>query len=158
MPDDRPPGQSAPPQIEPQSLSDYLEVMSKAVFQSGISWRVVEAKWPGTREAFRDFDAEAVANLSPDDVDALASDQRIIRNRRKIEGIVYNARTMLELDAQPGGFKGFLRSHGSFDATTAALRKHFKFMGEMGCYYFLYVVGEKVPPHEVWVAARGRSR
>jgi len=41
-----------PTQIKPESLDDYLEVMSKNVFQSGMSWRVVEAKWPGTREAF----------------------------------------------------------------------------------------------------------
>ena len=33
-----------PEQIKPTSLNDYLEVMSKAVFQSGMSWRVVEAK------------------------------------------------------------------------------------------------------------------
>ena len=36
---------TAPEQIKPQSLDDYLEVMSKAVFQSGMSWKVVEAKW-----------------------------------------------------------------------------------------------------------------
>ena len=33
----------APAQIKPQSLGDYLEAMSKAVFQSGMSWKVVEA-------------------------------------------------------------------------------------------------------------------
>ena len=47
-----PPIGEAPPQIEPKSLGDYLEVMSKAVFQSGMSWKVEEAKWPTTREAF----------------------------------------------------------------------------------------------------------
>ena len=31
------PDQEAPPQIVPKSLGDYLEVMSKAVFQTGIS-------------------------------------------------------------------------------------------------------------------------
>jgi len=47
-----------PKQIRPKRLSDYLEVMSKAVFQSGMSWRVVEAKWPGFREAFFEFDPD----------------------------------------------------------------------------------------------------
>ena len=56
----------APERIEPQRLGDYLEIMTKVVFQSGMSWKVVESKWPGTRAAFRDFDAEAVAGLSPD--------------------------------------------------------------------------------------------
>ena len=61
----------APQQIEPRSLGDYLEVMSKAVFQSGMSWQVVEAKWEGTREAFRGFDPAAVAALTPLDLDSL---------------------------------------------------------------------------------------
>ena len=50
----------SPEKIQPTSLSDYLEIMTKAVFQSGISWRVVEAKWPGIKEAFKDFDTDVV--------------------------------------------------------------------------------------------------
>ena len=53
-----------PPQVKPEGLADYLEVMSKAVFQSGMSWKVVEGKWDGTREAFHDFDAAKVASMS----------------------------------------------------------------------------------------------
>ena len=33
----------APQQIEPKGLADYLAVLTKAVFQSGMSWRVIEA-------------------------------------------------------------------------------------------------------------------
>jgi len=36
------------------------------------------------------------------------------------------------------------------------LRKQFKFMGESGSYYFLYVVGEEVPNYEDWSAAQAR--
>ncbi len=43
--------------IEPSGVYDYLTVMSKSVFQSGMSWQVVESEWHGTREAFRGFDA-----------------------------------------------------------------------------------------------------
>ena len=148
-----PPGE-APPQIQPQSLGDYLEVMSKAVFQSGMSWKVVEAKWPSTREAFRNFDAQTVANLTPDDLDALTNDSRVIRNRRKLEAIVTNAAKLVELDAKYGTFPDYLRSHGNFDSSVADMRKQFTFLGDMGCYYFLYVVGEKVPPHEKFEASR----
>jgi 3-methyladenine DNA glycosylase Tag len=35
-----------------------------------MSWRVVEAKWPGITEAFKEFDAEAVAQFTESDVDA----------------------------------------------------------------------------------------
>jgi len=145
-----------PARIEPKSLGDYLEVMSKAVFQSGMSWRVVESKWSTIREAFRGFDAEAVAGLGVREIDELANDSRVIRNRRKIEAIVGNANRMIDLERQHGSFRDYLRSHGSFDATTGALRKDFKFLGDSGCYYFLWVVGEQVPPYEEWSAARSR--
>ena len=146
----------APEQINPQRLGDYLDVMSKAVFQSGMSWRVVENKWPGTREVFHNFDAERVASMSLAEIDAIAGDTRVIRNRRKIEAIVSNAARMVELDKQHGSFKSYLRSHGGFEGTVAALRKEFKFLGDMGAYYMLYVVGEEVPSHEDWMKSRGR--
>ena len=80
-----------PTQINPEGLPDYLEVLTKSVFQPGMSWRVVEAKWSGIKEGFRDFDAEAVAGYTEADVDRLATDPRVIRNRRKLEATVYNA-------------------------------------------------------------------
>ena len=61
----------APPQIEPKVLGDYLDVMSQSVFQSGMSWRVVKAKWPGTREVFHNFDALRVASLSGAEIAAI---------------------------------------------------------------------------------------
>jgi 3-methyladenine DNA glycosylase Tag len=145
----------APKRIEPTSLADYLDVMSKAVFQTGISWRVVENKWPGTREAFHGFDPGAISRLTVADLDRLVEDTRIIRNRRKIEAIVSNAQRMLELDRSHGGFRNYLRSHGGFEALVKDLRKQFKFLGDTGTYYFLYVVGEEVPSREEWMASRG---
>ena len=141
-----------PEQIQPSSLNDYLEVMSKAVFQSGMSWRVVEAKWPGIREAFQDFDAAKVAAFEEKDLDELSKDTRVIRNYRKLAAIVNNAQKMLGLDQEHGSFQNYLRSHGDFDATLNAVRNDFKFMGPTGIYFFLYVVGEKVPPHEEFEA------
>jgi 3-methyladenine DNA glycosylase Tag len=141
-----------PKKIKPQSLADYLEVMSKSVFQTGISWKVVEAKWPGTREAFHGFDPEIIAKLPLDDIDSLALDTRIIRNRRKIEATIENAQRLLALDKQFDGFRKYLRSFDSFEDLTKDLHKNFKFIGEMGAYHFLWVVGEKVPPWEEWSA------
>ena len=140
-----------PTQIRPKGLADYLDVLSKAVFQSGMSWRVVEAKWDGTREAFHGFDPHKVANLTPKQIDALAEDTRLIRNRRKIEATVENAETMLALDDRFGGFKKYLRSFEDFEALSADLVKRFKFLGDTGSYHFLHVVGEPVPPHEQWM-------
>jgi 3-methyladenine DNA glycosylase Tag len=140
-----------PAQIRPKGLADYLDVMSKAVFQSGMSWRVVEAKWDGTREAFFGFDPHRVANLTPKEIDALAEDTRVIRNRRKLEATVENAETLLALENEFGGFDKYLRSHEDFEALSADLVKRFKFLGDLGSYYFLHVIGEPVPPHEQWM-------
>ena len=74
-----------PEQIKPKALGDYLEVMSKGTFQSGMSWAVVEAKWPGIRAAFKDFDIDAVAEMTDDEIDALTNDTAVIRNRRKLQ-------------------------------------------------------------------------
>jgi len=144
----------APTRIEPKSLGHYLEVMSKAVFQSGMSWKVVQTKWPQIREAMRDFDIDAVATLSPDDLEELAQDTRVIRNRRKLAAIVHNAQRIIELDEAHGGFENYLRSQNSFELTVKGLRKQFKFLGDTGSYYFLYVIGENVPTHEDWMQSR----
>jgi len=145
----------APERIVPKTLGDYLDVLSKSVFQSGISWRVVEAKWPGMREALYGFDPKQLADLTPADVDRLSQDTRLIRNRRKIEATVGNAETMLELDRQHHGFRQYLRSFPNYDLLSADLIKRFKFLGAMGAYHFLYVVGEEVPSYEDWSQRSG---
>jgi DNA-3-methyladenine glycosylase I len=136
------------PKITPNSLNDYLEIMSKSVFQSGMSWKVIENKWPGTREAFHCFDVQRVANFNELDIEELTKDTRVVRNYRKLVAIVSNARKMLALNKEYGSFQKYLRSHGSFDETLNAIRKDFKFMGPTGIYVFLYMVGEDVIPHE----------
>ncbi len=130
--------------------------MSKSVFQSGMSWRVVDSKWSGTREAFKDFDPEAVAAFGDREIDTLTQDTRVIRNRRKLQAVVNNAARMIELEAEHGTFRDYLRSHGSFEETVADMRNQFSFLGETGSYVFLYVVGEQVPPHDEWSASRNR--
>lgn len=145
----------APKKIKPTKLADYLEVMTKAAFQSGISWQVIEAKWDGFKKAFSKFDPKAVAGLELPDIDRLATDTQIVRNRKKIEATVHNARTLVDLDKRFGDFKTYLRSHDGFETLVADMKRRFKFLGDTGAYYFLYVVGEKVPPHEEWMKAHG---
>lgn len=142
-----------PDQIKPTSLDDYLEVMSKAVFQSGMSWKVVEAKWPTTREAFHNFDVHQVANMNALDLEELGKDSRVIRNQRKLAAIVNNAQKMIALDQEYGTFQEYLRTPADFATSVDTFRKDFKFMGPTGIYYFLWVVGEEVPPHEEFEAA-----
>ena len=123
-----------------------------------MSWRVVEAKWPGFREAFHGFDPEYVAGLSPDDVDRLTTDTRIIRNRRKIEATIHNAQARCSTaDREFGGFAATCAPAATSTSFSADLRKRFKHFGAFGTYYFLYVVGEPVPPHEEFRAKLGKT-
>ena len=132
----------------PKELSGYLDAMARVMFQTGISWRVVEAKWPGIQAAFRGFDPRRVAKLTAKDIDRLMGDTRVIRNRKKLEAISSNAGRMLELDAEYGGFNKYLDSLGDFDSTKKALHKQFAYMGDSGTWFFLWMVGRKVPAHE----------
>jgi 3-methyladenine DNA glycosylase Tag len=133
----------------PRDLSGYLDAMARVMFQTGISWRVVDAKWPGIQDAFRGFDPARAARLSTRDIDRLMGDTRVIRNRKKLEAIVSNARRMLELDAEYKGFKKYLDSFGDdFEATKKEIHKQFAFMGDTGTWYFMWMVGRKVPEHE----------
>lgn len=75
-----------PKQVAPTRLGDYLGVMTKAVFESGMSWRVVETKWEGFQEAFGGFDPVTVASVTPEDVERLVENTRIIRNRGRSRG------------------------------------------------------------------------
>ena len=140
----------APARINPKTTGDYLEQMTKSVFQTGISWQVVDKKWPQIREAFDGFDAAKVAGYGLAKLDALTEDTRVVRNRKKLEAIFANARTMVALEREHGSFKAYLRSHPTFDDTLKDLRKRFKYLGDIGGYHFLYVVGEDVPEYETF--------
>jgi 3-methyladenine DNA glycosylase Tag len=148
----------APPQITPKSLDDYLEGMTKSAFQAGISWDVIHAKWDGFKEVFEAFDIEHVASLSDRDVDKLMKDTRIVRNRPKIDATIHNAQKIIDTDAEFKGFRKYLRSFDSYEALVKDMRKRFKFLGESGCYIFLYTVKEKVPEYHEWRAAHPMKR
>lgn len=145
---------TAVPRKRPKDLAEYLEALSRPVFSAGMNWRVVEAKWDGIRKAFADFDPVKVAKFGPKQIDRLVENQAVIRSRPKIEAVVDNARTLLELDAEHRGFRRYLRSHSDFEALVADLKRQFRFIGDSGAYQFVYMVDEPVPAHEDWMAGR----
>jgi DNA-3-methyladenine glycosylase I len=73
------------------------ERLTLEAFQSGLSWLTILRKRPGFRQAFDDFDLEKVAAYGPDDVERLLADAAIVRNRRKIDAAIANARASLDL-------------------------------------------------------------
>lgn len=142
----------APVQIKPTKLADYLEVLSKAVFEAGMNWKVIENKWPGFQEAFDHFDPEKIAAYTPADIDRLMADTRIIRNMRKVEATIHNAQAFVAIEQEFGSFAKYLKAMRPFESQLKDLQKRCKHLGNFGCYYFLYVVGEEVPPHEEYSA------
>lgn len=145
-----------PPQITPKGVDDYLEQLSKPVFQAGMSWRVVDAKWATTKKAFHDFNTERVARMSDRDVDKLAQDERVIRSRPKIAAVVHNANALLELE-RSGGIKKHLRSFDEYEALASDLKKRFKFVGDSGMYHFLWTVKQPVPEWREWAKTHGMT-
>jgi DNA-3-methyladenine glycosylase I len=65
--------------------------------QSGLSWALILRKREGIREAFARFDPAAVAAFGEAELETLLGDARVIRNRRKLEAIVQNARATVAL-------------------------------------------------------------
>ena len=140
-----------PDRIAPASLDDYLEVMTRAVFQAGLSWSSIAQRWDRYRSAFSDFSAGRVASYDEGDVDRLLSGGEVLRSSKKIRATIKNAQTLLELDREFGGFTNYLHSFPSYGALAADFKRRFKFMGEMNVWYFLFRVGEPVPEFESWV-------
>jgi DNA-3-methyladenine glycosylase I len=70
----------------------HFERLSLEAFQSGLSWRTILLKRPAFRAAFADFDPEVVAAYDDTDVARLMADAGIVRNRRKVEATIANAR------------------------------------------------------------------
>ncbi len=79
-----------------------FERLSLEAFQSGLSWATILRKRPAFREAFAGFDPDVVAAFGDDDVARLMADARIVRNRRKVEATIANARATVALRADGG--------------------------------------------------------
>jgi len=136
-----------PPKVSPDGDAGYLEELTKAIFRSGFSWRVVRQKWDNFHLGFDGFDIHKVAAYGVDDLTRLFDDSGIVRNRRKILGTVENARTMLDLVGEHGSVFNFLRSLDSLDyyARVKVLTRRFWGLGRTGAFVFLHCVNEPTP-------------
>lgn len=74
-----------------------FERLSLEAFQSGLSWLTILKKREAFRDAFADFEPQRVAAFGERDVARLLADPGIVRNTRKIEATISNARATLAL-------------------------------------------------------------
>ena len=76
--------------------------------QAGLGWITVLKKREAFREAFDGFDPKKVAAYGDAKIQELMENEKIIRNRLKINGAVINAKLFLEVVETYGSFNEFL--------------------------------------------------
>src|SRR5260370_42250675 len=86
------------------SAPDYLAVMSRAVFQAGVSWAAIDRPWDSLRAAFDDFEPRKVARYGPKDIQRIVATPGIPHSERKIKATIANAATILALGDEHGGY------------------------------------------------------
>lgn len=131
--------------------------------QAGLSWITILRKRENYRKAFAGFDVHQVAAFTEEDVNRLMLDPGIIRNKRKIEATVTNAKHFIEVQKEFGSFCTYLKSFlpgnqpvinylktlSEIPASTALSdtiskdmkKRGFKFFGTTICYAHLQAVG-----------------
>ncbi len=92
-------------------LHDDLKLFEFLVLegmQAGLSWSTVLRKRENFRRLFAGFDPERVALFDSQRIELLLQDPSIIRNRRKVEGAVTNARAFLKVSEEFGSFDEYI--------------------------------------------------
>ena len=79
-------------------------------FQAGLAWITILRKREGLRDAFDEFDPEAVAAYGEADIDRLLGDARIIRSRAKINAAIRGAQIWLQMRDDGEDFSAWLWS------------------------------------------------
>ena len=76
--------------------------------QAGLSWLTILRKRENFRTAFDHFDPGKIARYNEKKIEELMQNSGIIRNRRKIEAAVQNAKAFLEVQAEYDSFDTFI--------------------------------------------------
>ncbi len=147
-----------------------FELLVLEGFQAGLSWLTILRRREGFRQAFGGFDPEAMAAYGPADFQRLMGDERIIRNRLKVEASRSNAKAFLAVRERFGSFADYLwrfvdgrpivnqrQSMADVPATTPLSdaiskdlkAKGFKFVGSTIVYAYMQSAG-LVNDHFVW--------
>ncbi|OEY66244.1 DNA-3-methyladenine glycosylase I [Marinobacter sp. X15-166B] len=133
------------PASELEKLGDdrYLAEITRCVFKAGFVWRVIDNKWPGFEAAFHGFVPAYWQQVSPDVLEDLARDERIVRNMQKIRTVPDNARMIMDAVYEHGSFGAFLRQWPCEDQVGLLLwlKRHGSRLGGNSAQYFLRVVG-----------------
>ena len=140
----------------------FFEMLILEGAQAGLAWITILRKRQGYRDAFEGFDPAVVARYDDRRLAALLENPAIIRNRRKIESAVGNARAFLRIQDEHGSFDRYVwqfvdgcprqnrwRSLDEVPAETSESRtmsrdlkrRGFRFVGPTICYAFMQATG-----------------
>ncbi|WP_372762074.1 DNA-3-methyladenine glycosylase I [Pseudoalteromonas sp.] len=135
---------ATPQQLAALNDDCWLEEFTRKVFQSGFYWSVINSKWAGFREVFWQFSVEKLVMMPPDMLEQKASDERIVRNYKKVTTIVQNALMIHEAAEQHGSFSQFIANWPSEDiiGLWAYLKQHGARLGGNTGPYALRALGK----------------
>jgi len=135
-----------------------FERLSLEIFQAGLSWLIVLKKRPALVAAFDRFEPDLVAAYGEADILRLMGDAGIIRNRRKIEAVIENAKRLKALRASHGSFAAWVAAHHPLDKAgwVKLFKKTFVFMGGEVVNEFLMSIGYLPGAHREDCPAFGR--
>jgi 3-methyladenine DNA glycosylase Tag len=125
----------------------YFENMTRVIFLAGLSWKMVDQKWPCFKKAFKDFSVDAVAQMGDKDVQQLMGNEEIVRNRAKIVATINNAKQFQWVRREHGTFKNYLGSLDKSDSYALVVKElgnKFSRIGPSSARIFLYSVGENI--------------
>ncbi|MCJ8313578.1 MAG: DNA-3-methyladenine glycosylase I [Saccharospirillaceae bacterium] len=100
----------------------WLANMTMCIFQAGFVWKVIKNKWPDFEIAFSEFHPRYWAQVSPEVLEGLTKDVRIVRNAQKINTVPVNAQFILDTQKSHGNFSKWVNHfeddnlHGLYQA------------------------------------------
>jgi len=111
--------------------------------QAGLSWEIILNKQDNFRKAFSGFDIQKIANYQHYESKKLLENRGIVRNKLKIEAIIYNAKKVVKLQEKHGSFKQWLDQYNSLNLNSwiRIFKQEFKFTGKEITNEFLISTG-----------------
>jgi len=131
----------------PPNDDAYFENMTRVIFLAGLSWKMIDEKWPNFKKAFKNFSVDEVAKFTERDVERLMKDASIVRNRAKIIAAINNAKQIQGIRKIYGSFSSFLDSldkSNNYALIIKEFGKKFSRLGPSSARIFLFTVGENV--------------
>ena len=118
--------------------------------QAGLSWDTVLKKEEGIKHAYKDYSFFKIAEFNNTDIQRILKDNEVIRMKRKIEAIIYNAKKIVSITEKHNSFKSFLDMHHplTLNGWLSVFKSEFKFVGKEICKEFLMSTGYLKGAHE----------